>query len=225
MTNILQTKQLDVQRIGITTMGIFTILIFTMFFSIRPAHADISSQSGIGSSGNNVTELQQFLATNSQIYPDGRVTGYFGPLTQAAVRQFQTNYDISQVGMVGPETLARMNGVINSGLGLDISAPVISNLSVQTSGNGAQVSWNTNTLAYGKVFYSTQPLSIADAQTSFLAPYVSGAVTSNATNGYSQSITLSNLQPNTTYYSLVEASDSSGNVSVAWLGTFHTNQF
>ena len=48
-----------------------------------------------------VSILQRFLR---QLYPDLPVTGYFGVLTEEAVVRFQSQYGISAVGIVGPET-------------------------------------------------------------------------------------------------------------------------
>lgn len=45
-----------------------------------------------GMSGSEVTKLQTFLAQDSSIYPQGLITGYFGPLTTAAAKRFQERY-------------------------------------------------------------------------------------------------------------------------------------
>ena len=42
-----------------------------------------------GVSGDDVLELQEFLKQFSDVYPEGLVTGYFGPLTEAAVKRLQ----------------------------------------------------------------------------------------------------------------------------------------
>jgi len=47
------------------------------------------------SRGDDVEALQRFLAQFPDIYPDGLVTGYFGPLTLGAVERFQEQYDIA----------------------------------------------------------------------------------------------------------------------------------
>ena len=206
------------------TLGVFAVLLLTATFGASQAHAAITSQLDLGAKGTQVTELQQFLASNPTIYPAGIVSGYFGSLTQAAVRQFQAAYDLPQVGRVGPMTGARINAVVNSGLGMDVFAPVISGVAIQTSTYSTTVSWSTDSQASGKVFYSTQPLQTQEASASFTAPAVSGSVVQSSLSGYAQSLMISNLLSNTTYYYLVEAIDNSGNVSVTLPNSFHTNQ-
>ena len=58
-----------------------------------------------------VTTLQKVLKTDSSIYPEGLVTGYFGSLTEAAVKKFQAKYEIKQTGTVGPVTRAKLNAL------------------------------------------------------------------------------------------------------------------
>jgi len=63
----------------------------------------------LGSSGNEVTQLQLFLAKDKQIYPEGLVTGYYGSLTLSAVKRFQARHGIDQLGIIGPKTRAKLN--------------------------------------------------------------------------------------------------------------------
>src|SRR4051794_22070555 len=42
-----------------------------------------------GDQGENVKMLQQLLSQDSTIYPEGKVTGFFGPLTAKAIKRFQ----------------------------------------------------------------------------------------------------------------------------------------
>ena len=53
-----------------------------------------------------MTALQQFLATAYEDFPSP--TGYFGPVTEAAVKQWQGEHGIERIGIVGPRTLAAM---------------------------------------------------------------------------------------------------------------------
>ena len=70
-----------------------------------------NSDLSLGSKGDDVTKLQELMAKDSEIYPEGLVTGYFGPATQRAVRKFQAKHGLPQVGRVGPATRAKLNEV------------------------------------------------------------------------------------------------------------------
>ena len=83
---------------------------------------------GPGSTGSNVTVLQQFLAKDRNMYPEGQVTGYYGTLTTTAVQRFQAKYNIvssgspstTGYGRVGPKTLDVINsmcGVASNNVG------------------------------------------------------------------------------------------------------------
>jgi peptidoglycan hydrolase-like protein with peptidoglycan-binding domain len=61
-----------------------------------------------GSVGDQVSILQALLALDPSIYPEGRVTGYFGKLTADAVKRFQKKHGIDQAGNVGPKTLKKL---------------------------------------------------------------------------------------------------------------------
>jgi peptidoglycan hydrolase-like protein with peptidoglycan-binding domain len=63
----------------------------------------------LGSTGNQVSVLQALLAADPSIYPQGLITGYFGPLTEAAVKRYQKANGIEQVGIVGPQTRGALN--------------------------------------------------------------------------------------------------------------------
>lgn len=67
-----------------------------------------------GSTGEQVTKLQQLLASDPELYPERVVSGYYGRLTAMAVKRFQRKYGISQVGRVGPQTLRKFNEIFGS---------------------------------------------------------------------------------------------------------------
>ncbi len=63
-----------------------------------------------GMTSPEVKCLQQFLDNLGQnIYPEKLVTGYFGPLTQAAVKRYQALQGIITTGYFGPLTRAAAN--------------------------------------------------------------------------------------------------------------------
>lgn len=68
----------------------------------------------LGSTGDDVSRLQQFLAADPSIYPEGLVSGYYGSLTEAAVKRWQVKFNIvasgdaatTGFGVTGPRTAA-----------------------------------------------------------------------------------------------------------------------
>ena len=75
-----------------------------------------------GMTSDDVKRLQELLASDPEIYPEGIVSGWFGQLTRKAVRKFQCNYEIvcsgdektTGYGLVGPKTRAKINEVFSS---------------------------------------------------------------------------------------------------------------
>jgi hypothetical protein len=75
-----------------------------------------------GQTNSDIRQLQQFLTSlGSSIYPAGKITGYFGPLTRQAVIRFQEKYAQEILvplhlkkgtGLVGPATLKQINALL-----------------------------------------------------------------------------------------------------------------
>jgi hypothetical protein len=71
---------------------------------------------GKGSAGEEVRKLQEILSKDKNIYPEGLITGYFGNLTEKAVRRYQIQHNIALendpgFGFVGPKTRAMLNQI------------------------------------------------------------------------------------------------------------------
>ncbi len=62
----------------------------------------------LGMHNSDVTELQKLLIAQGFLKV-AAPTGWFGPLTQAAVKKYQTAHKISATGFVGPLTRAQLN--------------------------------------------------------------------------------------------------------------------
>ena len=191
------------------------------------ASATITSSLDIGASGGQVTELQQFLAQDPSIYPEGLVTGYYGSLTQAAVERYQCQNGIvcsgspetTGYGRVGPSTMAAINtdmGTSDSGGGTpttaDVYAPIMSTDTIATTSTSATITWTTNENAHSRVMYGTHwPFLYATA------PFVS-----DSNFDKTQAVTLSGLTPNTTYHFVRESVDANGNIMWTVNETFST---
>ncbi|MCR4275208.1 MAG: carboxypeptidase regulatory-like domain-containing protein [Candidatus Wolfebacteria bacterium] len=70
-----------------------------------------------GITDNEVKSLQEFLAKDSDVYPEGIISGYFGTATRRAVQRFQEKYGIAKSGNlgygdVGPATRAKINQLL-----------------------------------------------------------------------------------------------------------------
>jgi len=90
-----QLAQLQTQASGSTGSGAsVTTYNFTEFLSV-------------GSQDAQVTALQKRLSTLG--YYTGSITGYYGSLTQAAVKRYQSAHGIEAKGYVGPSTRAALN--------------------------------------------------------------------------------------------------------------------
>lgn len=61
-----------------------------------------------GTTSDQVAVLQALLAADPSIYPEGKISGFFGRLTAQAVKRFQKKHGLEQVGNVGPKTLKKL---------------------------------------------------------------------------------------------------------------------
>jgi len=166
-----------------------------------------------GARGPEVTRLQTFLSTRPDLYPSGLVTGYYGPLTRAAVIRLQAQYGLLQVGRVGPLTIALLNSLQG-----DTVASTLTSINLAPSRNAAVITFATNELTRGKVYYSATPIVMIEAAGPGFAPSISGATIEETGMSMSHTLTVTGLQPNTTYYVVLQSTDAFGNITV-------TNQF
>ncbi len=69
--------------------------------------------------GDDVAQIQKILATRKDIYPEGLITGYYGPLTTKAIKRFQLMYKVTRphiygYGIIGPLTINKMNQIFST---------------------------------------------------------------------------------------------------------------
>ncbi len=205
------------RALTLSVVGVVSLFMFSLAYTANAAV--LTRQLELGSTGQDVSDLQTFLAKDSTIYPQGLVTGYFGSLTKAAVSNFQSRNGISVVGRVGPVTMAAINFQMNG----DNTSPSMNSIQVNPSSTSASINWNTNENSSAVVYYSVSPLSMME-----------GSPTSGVTIGGSSQLvgtnlqsshaaTLLNLISNSTYYYVLYVRDGLGNESVTWPSMFHTS--
>ena len=211
----------------IVAFAILTSSILVLAMLPIPAYADILfRQLNQGMSGADVSTLQEFLATDNTIYPQGLITGFFGPLTYSAVSNFQSRNGIETVGRVGPVTLAAINRLSGTGGSGDINAPVIANVYVNTSSGSATVGWTTNEDTQSTFYYSTSWTTLTENSANnpdTVSVAGNAIVSANSGLRTAHSVSVQNLQRDTVYYYAIHVTDQAGNVSVTWPTTFRTN--
>lgn len=69
---------------------------------------------GKGSSNSEVRFLQQLLATDPTLYPEGLTTGFFGELTARAISRFQARYGLQVTGVLDAPTKELLNKILDS---------------------------------------------------------------------------------------------------------------
>lgn len=114
-----------------------------------------------GTTNSDVSRLQQLLAQDPVIYPEGLVTGYFGPATERAVKRFQAKYGIDQVGRVGPATRAKL-GMVFGTVG---AIPAVPATPATTVSNSAVFAKNMSKGATGDDVKRLQQLLNTDVDT------------------------------------------------------------
>jgi peptidoglycan hydrolase-like protein with peptidoglycan-binding domain len=63
-----------------------------------------------GMSGDDVRDLQEFLHAEG-VYPEGVFSGFYGSLTEEAVKRFQEKHGIERAGIFGPQSRAKAFGL------------------------------------------------------------------------------------------------------------------
>ena len=237
-----QTQLLNRLRAEIAVLQVKLIELKAQAASLQ-TQSRLTKQLSRGANDQEVKRLQELLATDSEIYPEGYVTGHFGLLTERALRKFQKKAGLAETGEVDNKTIWKINELLTFGaghsgkippgllrapgilkkLGLatttppgrDTTAPVIISLSAtSTLATSTKIIWQTNELASSKVWWST------------LTPPVTGASTTmmkqNNIFVISHNLTLDNLATTTTYYYYVGSTDYAGNHATSTTNSFTT---
>ena len=198
-----------------TKINIAVLFVVFLAAPILASATVLSSQLELGDTGSEVSALQTFLAADSSIYPEGLVTGFFGPLTEAAVKRYQTEFGISAVGRVGPITLASINGNSGTGGSNDVNASITTSVTVSATAHSATIGWMSNEPVFGRAMYGTGPNFVYAS-----SPSIQSASGFNT----SQVLAINGLMSNTRYYYILESVDVAGNITWTIGRSFVTTQ-
>lgn len=210
---------------GIGMLALTSLLVLPAFTQATTLTRSLD----LASNGSDVTVLQTYLATDTSLYPSRLVTGYYGQLTKAAIERFQTRYgivsqgtpDTTGYGRVGPITLAALNARMGGTVPPASIVRSVFNVRVTTDTDSATITWNSINSARGKVHYQTSFPTMTEA--SAVSPaLISGTVVTAGTYSNAHSITLNDLDRNTTYYYVVESVNLDGHQDIIWPNTFRT---
>lgn len=229
-------NQKNIVRTVLTTSAFTLAFVFlSSFGSTSVAYALITNQLDFGARGEDVTEVQSYLSTNPNLYPSGRVTGYFGSLTQEATQKFQIeegivssgNPETTGFGRVGPITMSRLN----TRMGFNYStpyngdaAPIMNTPVLEVTNTTATLTWLTNEPTLGQVHIDSVPLQFGPAAAPRQQQYVSGKFILDGNDLKTlHTMKLDGLTPGMMYYILVGSTDSVGNTTTNMPSTFRTN--
>ncbi len=67
-----------------------------------------------GVANESVKKVQELLATDPTIYPEGLTTGYFGPLTKKAIERFQEKNGLEVTGEMNEQTRTLMEAFMEN---------------------------------------------------------------------------------------------------------------
>lgn len=79
-----------------------------------------------GMTDDDIKEIQELLASDPTIYPEGKITGYFGPLTKEAIKRFQQRHELTVTGTLDEETRELMEEYFKERYGDKVPAGLLS---------------------------------------------------------------------------------------------------
>lgn len=139
-----------------------------------------------GTRSDEVKTLQTLLSKDSEVYPKGFVTGYYGKLTAAAVVRFQSKHRTPELTVES------------------LTVPHISDISATTTKTAMTINWKTDMPTSAKIWWGSP------------GPLDPLLMTPISTAGFSenhQAVFSGIIYASTTYAFVIAVSDKDGNTS------------
>ena len=151
-----------------------------------------------GSTGSEVTKVQQCLA--SELYLETAPTGIYGPQTEVAIKEFQTDEGIPVTGVWNADTMKAANEIPCFGKGEPTPSPTPSASSGQTPTPGVGTPTPADGASGVALSSNLSWQAPADATSYYIYFGTSNPPPLRAENITERSFNPGTLQPNTTYY-------------------------
>lgn len=103
---IAEMTQLKAQLLTLDTTGSVSVTTPTPTVQGAQSKDVLTMDLSYGATNEDIARIQRLLATDPDIYPYGVDSGFFGPKTQEAIRNFQSRFGLDTVGVIGPATTA-----------------------------------------------------------------------------------------------------------------------
>jgi len=146
-----------------------------------------------GTRSNDVTTLQTLLAKDTQIYPEGYVTGYYGKFTSAAVLRFKNKYSEPKITVES------------------IGVPHISGITATSTDTTMTIAWKTDVPTSAKIWWGAPgPLDPV-----LMTPISTMTLSKDHSAGFRGT-----MYSSTTYAFIISATDTSGNTSMTTEQTY-----
>lgn len=124
-------------------IALLIMLVFLTFLHSSSAYADTLMLKK-GMSGSYVSQLQQDLKKTG--FYNYKLTGYFGEITEASVKEFQKKYKINPDGVVGQTTRAKIDSLLKASNAPGSAGSAGSNITLQNGTKGDTVLQLQNSL-------------------------------------------------------------------------------
>ena len=176
-----------------------------------------------GLRNSDVATLQRFLIKRGLLAADN-ATGFFGNITEQAVKQFQASQGLPATGYVGPLTQGVLQNFAQPP-SQQASPPLPTPTGITLNSLSSKIeaiSWTTLTPSFASVEYKTTPF-VGNTKQGFLFPLSSMSAT-NYTKVLStrNDLCITDLSPNTLYYVRTWNKDAAGQETVSSPFTFTT---
>ena len=221
-------KSIVIFSVAILSLVLITAPVLALAQSSKNTVPEFTRSLLLGSRGDDVRSLQEFLARDKEIYPEGLATGYYGPKTAEAVKRWQKKNKLEAVGIVGPKTIAKFKEIGRAAIKEPIPSTaatpevIISPTPADTTPPIATLTLRA--AAPTKIYIRINPNEEVTAvyEYGLTANY---GITQEVSNQYfssSTAIYIENLTPSTTYQIRAKVTDRAGNIGYSSNYTFTT---